>query len=80
MLGLLGGEHVSTPQSGGGGSSPEKIGASPDCVVVVVFVVVVVVVVVLNACSTVCLSTAVMKMQQSLRRVKTPGDPATPPV
>ena len=42
---------------------------------------------VLDACSTVCLSTAVMTMQQSLGLigggslgVKTPGDPTTPPV
>ena len=44
-----------------------------------------VVVVVLDACSTVCLSTAVMTMQQSLRQIgggshgsQDSGDPATP--
>ena len=49
-------------------------GASPDCIIVVVVccvvcAVVVVVVVVSDACSTVCLSTAVMPMQQSLKLI-----------
>ena len=61
---LLGWEHASTLQSGV--EAPRCLnGTSPDCIIVNV----VVVVVVSDACSTVCLSTAVMPMQQSLRLI-----------